>query len=97
MQAYCISQNRFLNISFSCAVYKQYCQKWFNIEEILIDRGDILIDIENILIDSRDVACFQTKAIFINTTRKKQDARSTNKIQDCLIGTLELELDGEKL
>ena len=46
---------------------------------------------------SRDVACFQTKAIFINTTRKKQDARSTNKIQDCLIGTLELELDGEKL
>ena len=46
---------------------------------------------------TRDVACFQTKAIFINTTRKKQDARSTNKIQDCLIGTLELELDGEKL
>ena len=45
----------------------------------------------------RDVACFQTKAIFINTTRKKQDARSTNKIQDCLIGTLELQLDGEKL
>ena len=50
-----------------------------------------------ITIQSRDVACFQTKAIFINTTRKKQDARSTNKIQDCLIGTLELELDGEKL
>ena len=46
---------------------------------------------------TRDIACFQTKAIFINTTRKKQDARSTNKIQDCLIGTLELELDGEKL
>ena len=48
-------------------------------------------------VGTRDVACFQTKAIFINTTRKKQDARSTNKIQDCLIGTLELELDGEKL
>ena len=46
---------------------------------------------------TRDVAGFQTKAIFINTTRKKQDARSANKIQDCLIGTLELELDGEKL
>ena len=46
---------------------------------------------------SRDVACFQTKAIFINATRKKQDARSTNKIQDCLIGTLELELEGGKL
>ena len=45
----------------------------------------------------RDVACFQTKAIFINTTRKKQNARSTNKSRDCLIGTLELELDGRNL
>ena len=48
-------------------------------------------------LDVRDVACFLTKAIFINTTSKKQDRRSINKIQDCLIGTLELELDGVKL
>ena len=46
---------------------------------------------------SRDVACFQTKAMFINTTRKRQDTRSFNKITDCLIGPLKLALDGEKL
>ena len=43
----------------------------------------------------RDVACFQTKAMFINTTRKRQDTRSFNRIKDCLIGPLELALDGE--
>ena len=46
---------------------------------------------------TRDVACFQTKAMFTNTTRKKQDTRFFNKIKDCLIGPLELALDGEKL
>ena len=46
---------------------------------------------------TRDVACFQIKAMFINTTRKRQDTRSFNKIKDCLIGLLELALDGEKL
>ena len=53
-------------------------------------------DTRQVLFD-RDVACFQTKAMFINTTRKRQDTRSFNKIKDCLIGPLELALDGEKL
>ena len=41
---------------------------------------------------TRDVACFQIKAKFINTSRKRQDTRSFNKIKDCLIGPLKLAL-----
>ena len=48
-------------------------------------------------IEIRDVARFQTKTMFINTTRKRQDTRSFNRIKDCLIGPLKLALDGEKL
>ena len=50
-----------------------------------------------VVVGIRDVACFQIKAMFINTTRKIQDTRSFNKIKDCLIGPLKLVLDGEKL
>ena len=45
---------------------------------------DFILVSAALVVHSRDVSCFQTKAIFLNTNRKTQDTRSFNRIQNCL-------------